>query len=85
MDEIYQIIEERIRQAGCMLDIRGCDIYAEIADFAEDKEDGTYIFMSKPSDNVVFEYKIDVMADNLNLSYIDINSPEGSCHIDFDN
>ena len=40
--------------------------------------------MSKKEDDVLFEYKIDVMDEEFNLSYIDINSPNGKFHIDFD-
>ena len=60
------------------------EIYDEICDEIEDKENGSYIFMSKKEDDVLFEYKIDVMDENFNLSYIDIVTPVGKVHIDFD-
>ena len=50
----------------------------------EEKENGSYIFMSKKEDDVFFEFKIDVMDENFNLSYIDINTPEKKYHVDFD-
>ena len=40
--------------------------------------------MSKKEDDIFFEYKIDVMDENFNLSYIDINTPMGKVHVDFD-
>ena len=56
----------------------------EIYRLIEEKENGSYIFMSKKEDDVFFEFKIDVMDENFNLSYIDINTPEKKYHVDFD-
>ncbi|CEN88834.1 Uncharacterised protein [[Clostridium] sordellii] len=84
MEEIYRLIEEKIKNAGYNGPISGEEIYDEICDEIEDKENGSYIFMSKKEDDVLFEYKIDVMDENFNLSYIDIVTPVGKVHIDFD-
>ncbi|QYE98869.1 hypothetical protein [Paraclostridium sordellii] len=84
MEEIYKLIEEKIKNAGYNGPISGEEIYEEICDEIEDKENGSYIFMSKKEDDVLFEYKIDVMDENFNLSYIDIVTPVGKVHIDFD-
>ncbi|CEN77642.1 hypothetical protein [Paraclostridium sordellii] len=84
MEEIYKLIEEKIKNAGYNGPISGEEIYEEICDEIEDKENGSYIFMSKKEDDVLFEYKIDVMDENFNLSYIDIVTPVGKIHIDFD-
>ncbi|CEO06253.1 hypothetical protein [Paraclostridium sordellii] len=84
MEEIYRLIEEKIKNAGYNGPIIGEEIYDEICDEIEDKENGSYIFMSKKEDDVLFEYKIDVMDENFNLSYIDIVTPVGKVHIDFD-
>lgn len=84
MEEIYRLIEEKIKDSGYQRSVSGEEIYEEICDEIEDKDNGSYIFMSKKEDDVLFEYKIDVMDENFNLSYLDINSPEGKFHIDFD-
>ena len=84
MEELYKFIEDKIAQAGYTGSVSGREIYDEISDEIEDKEEGSYIFMSKKENDVFFEYKIDVMEENFNLSYIDINTPEGKIHIDFD-
>ena len=84
MEEIYRIIEEKIKASGYIGVVSGEEIYDEICDEIEDKEEGSYIFMSKKEDDVFFEYKIDVMDEQFNLSYIDINTPNGKYHIDFD-
>ncbi|RDY23925.1 hypothetical protein CHF27_006115 [Romboutsia maritimum] len=84
MQEIYSLIEEKIKNAGYQGHVDGQEIYDEICDEIEDKENGSYIFMSKKEDDIFFEYKIDLMDENFNLSYIDINSPQGKIHVDFD-
>ena len=84
MEEIYRLIEEKITNSGYTGYVNGEEIYDEICDEIEDKEIGSYIFMSKKEDDVLFEYKIDVMEEQFNLSYIDINSPQGKFHVDFD-
>ncbi|MBO3446205.1 hypothetical protein [Clostridium sp. CCUG 7971] len=85
MEEIYRLIEEKIKAAGYKGSVSGKNIYDEICDQIEEAENGSYIFMSKKDDDVFFEYKIDVMDDNFNLSYIDINTPQGKINVDFDN
>jgi hypothetical protein len=84
MEEIYRIIEEKIKASGYLGEVNGEEIYEEICDEIEEKEEGSYIFMSKKVDDVFFEYKIDVMDEQFNLSYIDINTPDKKYHVDFD-
>lgn len=84
MEEIYRLIEEKIKNAGYDGNVNGEEIYEEICDEIEEKENGSYIFMSKKEDDVLFEYQIDIMDENFNLSYIDINTPQGKIHVDFD-
>lgn len=85
MEEIYRLIEEKIIESGYTGFIDGEEIYNEICDEIEDKEEGSYIFMSKKEDDVIYEYKIDVMEDQFNLSYLDIKANGKQYHIDFDN
>ena len=84
MEEIYRIIEEKIKASGYLGEVNGEEIYEEICDEIEEKEEGSYIFMSKKEDDVFFEYKIDVMDEQFNLSYININTPDKKYHVDFD-
>lgn len=84
MEELYALIEAKIKAAGYNGEVSGEEIYEEICDEIEDKEEGSYIFMSKKDDEIFFEYQIDVMNENFNLSYIDINTPTGKIHVDFD-
>lgn len=84
MEELYEMIEEKIRRAGYKGHVDGQEIYDEICDEIDDRENGSYIFMSKKEDDVFFEYKIDIMDEDFNLSYIHINTPTGIITVDFD-
>lgn len=84
MEELYQFIEDKIRASGYNGPVDGEEIYNEICDEIEGKENGSYIFMSKKEEDVFFEYKIDVMSEEFNLSYVKVNGPFGMIHVDFD-
>lgn len=84
MEEFYQAIEIKIHSSGYKEPVDGEEIYNEICDEIENKDPGTYIFMSKKDDEVFFEYKIDILEDQFNLSYLDIHTPLTVYHIDFD-
>ena len=73
MEELYELIEQKIRDAGYMGEIDGFAIYEEISDEIEEKENGSYIFMSKKTDTIFYEYKVDVLDEEFNLSYLDIH------------
>lgn len=84
MDEIYRMIEDKIRTAGYAGSIDGEEIYNEICDEIEDKEPGTYIFMVKKDGTMYFEYKIDILEDQFNLSCLDIHIGDQVICVDFD-
>lgn len=85
MQELYDMIEQKIHEAGYTREVDGFEIYNEISDQIEDKEPGTYLFMSKKTDTIFFEYKIEIMEEEFNLSYIDIHDKDQIIHVDFDN
>ena len=85
MDEFYRAIEEKIAESGYPGPVDGETIYDEICDEIEDKENGTYLFLSRKPDGSVFEYKVDVLEENFNLSDVHITTGNSSYHIDFDN
>ncbi|MEY8354839.1 hypothetical protein AALB39_15980 [Lachnospiraceae bacterium 54-53] len=84
MEEFYQAIEETIRLTGYAGPVSGEEIYDEICDEIEDKEPGAYVFMSKRTDDIFFEYKIQIFEDQFNLSAIGIHTPDRVFHADFD-
>lgn len=84
MEELYKMIEEKILASGYGGKVNGQEIYDEICDDIEEKDNGTYLFISKRDDGTLFEYKVDVMDDDFNLSYIHITEKSGMYHINFD-
>ncbi|MEG1900989.1 MAG: hypothetical protein RR225_01270 [Clostridium sp.] len=84
MDELYKMIEEKILASGYQGEIDGEEIYNEICDDIEEKDNGTYLFLSKKKGGTIFEYKVDVMDDNFDLCYIHITEKTGMFHIIFD-
>ena len=63
----------------------GRDVYDDICEQIEDKENGEYILLSKFEDDVTFEYHITVMEDDFNLGLLVMKTPEGEYKVDFDN
>lgn len=84
MEEFYKAIEETLRAAGCPIPVSGAEIYDEICDEIEDREPGAYVFMLKKTDDVHFEYRIQIYDDEFNLSSIDVVTKAGTYHADFD-
>lgn len=77
MEEFYNAIEEKIKASGYEKEISGKNIYNQICDEIDEKENGTYIFMAKAENcDDVFEYKITIMDEEFNLSSITIFSKD---------
>ncbi len=84
MEELYEFIEEKIKNSGYPRSVSGEDVYNDICDQIESKENGDYILLSKFDDDVVFEYNITVMDDDFNLGLLTIATPEDVFKADFD-
>ncbi|MDO5407384.1 MAG: hypothetical protein Q4F28_08655 [Eubacteriales bacterium] len=84
MEELYRMIEEKIRQAGYTGPVNGEEIYNEICDEMDQKENGSYLFMIKKDDDVFYECKVDIMDEEFDLPYMDIHTLEKVYHVDFD-
>ena len=84
MEELYRTIEDKIRSSGYKGDLDGEDIYNELCDQIEDKEPGSYVFLCKKEGDTFFEYNVDVLEEQFNLSSLDIHTPAKKYHIDFD-
>ncbi|MBQ2407623.1 MAG: hypothetical protein II312_13355 [Lachnospiraceae bacterium] len=84
MNELYKLIEDKIRASGYPRKISGEDVYGDICDQIEDKENGTYILLSKVEDDVIFEYTVTIMDDDFNLGLMTMKTPEGIFEVDFD-
>ena len=84
MKELYEAIENKIKESGYPGEVSGQDVYEDICDQIDGKENGEYILLSKFGDDVVFEYHITIMDDEFNLGILTIRSPQGEYSVDFD-
>ena len=78
MNELYEMIEKKIKESGYPRPISGSDVYDDICDQIEGKENGSYVVLSKFDDDVIFEYHITVMDDEFNLGVL-TSAPRRAC------
>ena len=84
MNELYEAIELKIKSSGYPRKISGADVYNDIWDQIEGKQNGTYLLLSKFEEDVVFEYHIKIQDENFNLGILIMRTPEGVFEVDFD-
>ena len=84
MEELYKAIEEKIKASGYPRKISGEDVYDDICDQIDGKENGSYVLLSKFDDDVIFEYHITIMDSEFNLGVLTMRIPEGVFETDFD-
>ena len=84
MNELYEAIEKKIKASGYPRAISGSDVYDDICDQIEGKENGEYILLSKFDEDVVFEYHITIQDENFNLGILTMKTPDGVYQADFD-
>ena len=76
--------EKKIKASGYPRAISGADVYDDICDQIEGKENGEYILLSKFDEDVVFEYHITIQDENFNLGILTMKTPDGVYQADFD-
>ena len=64
MEELYKAIEEKIKESGYPRKISGEEVYDDICDQIDGKDNGEYILLSKFEDDVVFEYHITIQEED---------------------
>lgn len=84
MNELYRVIEKKIKASGYPRAISGETVYDDICDQIEGKENGMYILLSKFEEDVVFEYHITILDDDFNLGLLTMRTPEGVFETNFD-
>ena len=84
MNKFYKAIEEKIKASGYPREISGRDVYNDICDQIDGKENGTYLLLSKFEDDVIFEYHITINDEDFNLGVLTMKTPEGTFEVDFD-
>ena len=83
MNKFYKALKEKIKASGYPREISGRDVYNDICDQIEDKENGTYLVLSKFEDDVTFEYHITIQDEGFNLGVLTMRAPEGVFQTDF--
>ena len=84
MEELYQAIEQKIKESGYPREISGEAVYEDICDQIDGKENGSYVLLSKFEDDVIFEYHITIMDHEFNLGILTMRLPEGFYAVNFD-
>ena len=84
MNKFYKALEEKIKASGYPREISGRDVYNDICDQIEDKENGTYLVLSKFEDDVTFEYHITIQDEGFNLGILTMRPPDGVFQTEFD-
>lgn len=84
MEELYKLIEEKIKKSGYPEDIDGEEFYEDVCNEAEDQELGKYLFFIKKSDDLYYEGCMDIMEDQFDLHFIDIHAKDQVYHVEFD-
>ena len=84
MNELYEAIEQKNKASGYPRAISGEDVYNDICDQIDGKENGTYLLLSKFEEDVVFEYHITIQDEDFNLGILTMRTPEGVFEADFD-
>lgn len=84
MEELYQLIEEKIQASGYPGKIDGREFYNDVSAEADDKENGTYIFIIKKSDEISYHGCVKIMDEEFDLPYVEIHVGEKVYRVDFD-
>ena len=84
MEELYRLIEQKIKNSGYPGHIDGEEFYNEVSEEADEKENGTYVFLIKKSDTVSYQGVMEILDDQFDLHTMDIHVGETVYHVDFD-
>ena len=84
MRELYRMIEELIKGSGYPGEVDGREFYNDISAEADEKEDGTYLFVVKKSDEMSYHGCMTITEEQFDLHYVDIHVGEEKYHVDFD-
>ncbi len=84
MEELYRIIEEKIKAAGYPKEIDGREFYDDISDEADEKENGDYIFLIKKTEELMYKGCMTIIDEQFDLHYVDILDSDQNYHVDFD-
>ena len=84
MNELYKLIEEKIKDAGYPGEIDGREFYNDVSDEADEKENGDYIFLIMKTEELMYRGCMTIIDDQFDLHYVDILEGDNTYHVDFD-
>lgn len=84
MKELYELIEQKIKDAGYLAPVDGAEFYWDISAEAENQSNGMYIFIVKKTDTLSYKGCMTIMDDEFDLHYVDILDGDETYHVDFD-
>ena len=84
MDELYRLIESKIKASGYPGGINGREFYEDVSEEADEKENGDYIFLIKKTEELMYRGCMTIIDDQFDLHYVDILDGDNTYHVDFD-
>lgn len=84
MEELYTLIEQKIKTAGYLGAIDGREFYNDISAEADNQENGMYMFILKKNETLSYKGCMTIMDEQFDLHYVDIHDGENVYHVDFD-
>ena len=84
MQELYKLIEDKIKTAGYPGMINGEEFYRDVSAEADEKENGTYLFIINKNDSLFYKGCMTIMDEQFDLHFVEIHDGENVYHVDFD-
>ena len=84
MKELYKLIEDKIKTAGYPGMINGEEFYRDVSAEADEKENGTYLFIINKNDSLFYKGCMTIMDEQFDLHFVEIHDGENVYHVDFD-
>lgn len=84
MEELYQLIEEKIHKSGCPVNISGREFYADVCDEADEQESGEFLCIIKKDEYLSYQVRMVILEDQIDMKTADIYVGETVYHVDFD-
>ena len=84
MEDLYRVIEEKIRKSGYPGVINGEEFYEQVSAEADRHENGTYLFFIKQTETDFYQGCMEILDDAFDLKYVDIHEGGKVFHVDFD-
>lgn len=84
MNELYKLIEEKIKASGYPGEVDGREFYEDVSEEADEKENGDYIFLIKKTEELMYRGCMTIIDEQFDLHYVDIMEGDDTYHVDFD-